>query len=559
MWDKSLKPAKRKDRATSARNKSVGQNDDTASDAVVPHSDAIGPDEQQASVASLDGQGDQVMPPPSARPRASSPPTNDNDASQAEARANSEAEAALQRAIQSSPAGFRKSKDSSVDVGSDLTPRPTRRLLFPSPRKNGEIKSLDFTRASSTTSTQYIVNDNDDEPERPRCERCKRLKRKCDRERPCERCIAAGLGHDECIPCKMPPKTYFDHPTVPIAPAAPIAPGLPEVPSVAVLPTVPVISGVPRPSAIDDEDVNKENCPPVAPIEEHDDLAYLFETPGPAKTTPKKDESLPDILKTPTPGSRRRVPLTPRRGVNDNENATTPSRNIFTPRTMRSAIVAPETPFTRQLNAMLSDAMHSSPSHHMDFSAFPVFGTPGRATGAQFSEFLNEDFLSSDMPASSSPAKASLLGLGFDLYEDPNTSTVGMWTDANMFGNDTIMLDVDNDTKGGSDMMDGTGATAMLKMSVGGITVDFASMIEEVVGNNEDIAETLEIQRSLSESIETQPCPEVTKTHSTAQVTEAQTGPEAPGQGLAQTPEAAEGNNYDDTTGLHGSTQLCNF
>ncbi|KAF1359680.1 hypothetical protein EJ07DRAFT_118783 [Lizonia empirigonia] len=484
VWDKSLKPAKRKDRATSARTKSVGQNDDTASDAVVPHSDDMGPDEQQASVASLDGQGDQEMPPPSARPRASSPPTNDNDASQAEAQATSEAEAALQRAIQSSPAGFRKSKNSSVDVGPDLTPRPTRRLLFPSPRKNGEIKSLDFARASSTTSTQYIVNDNDDEPERPRCERCKRLKRKCDRERPCERCIAAGLGHDECIPCKMPPKTYFDHPTVPIAPAAPTAP-----------------------------DVNKENCPPVAPIEEHDDLAYLFEAPGPAKTTPKKDEPLPDILKTPTPGSRRRVPLTPRRG----------------------------TPFTRQLNAMLSDAMHSSPSHHMDFSAFPVFGTPGRATGVQFSEFFNEDFLSSDMPASSSPAKASLLGLGFDLYEDPNTSTVGMWTDANMFGNDTIMLDVDNDTKGGSDMTDGTGATAMLKMSVGGITVDFASMIEEVVGNNDDIAETLETQRSLSESTETQPCPEVTKTHSTAQVTEAQTGPEAPGQGLAQTPEAAEG------------------
>jgi hypothetical protein len=296
---------------------------------------------------------------------------------------------------------------------------------------------------------------------------------------------------------------------------------------------------------MDEEEVDKENCPPPVSSEEHDDLAYLFETSGLAKTTPKKttptkDDPLPDILKTPTPGSRRRLPLTPRRGAEDASQTMTPSRSIFTPRTMRPATAAPETPFTQQLNAMLSDAMNSSPSQTIDFSAFPVFGTPGRASGAQFSDFLNDDFLSSDMPLSSSPAKAGTLGLGFDLYEDPNTSSVGMWNDASMFGNDTIMLDVENNVKGGSEMTDGTPATAMLKMTVGGITLDFASMIEEVVAaNNNENAGTTEAEEVCPEAIETQPCPEMTKTQPDTEVTETQTSPEATSQGLAQTPSEA--------------------
>ena len=541
VWDKSFKPAKRRNPGTSTRTKSVGQNDDITSDAVVPHSDALGPDEQQASIASLDGQVEKDMPPPpSSRPRASSPPANDNNSRQLQIHAN--AEAALQRAIQSSPAGLRKGKNSSMDVNSDLTPRPTRRLLFPSPRKNGEVKLLDSARADSTTPIHQVAHsvtdDKDEEPEKPRCERCKKLKRKCDRERPCERCYMSGLDYDDCIPCKIPKKTWFDHPVVPVAPAAPV---VSTAPTSATLPVVPDVSAVPSPVVIDEGDTDKENCPPPTLVEGHDDLAYLFGTPGPAKTTPKKDELISDLLKTPTPGSRRRAPLTPRRGADEVDNVLTPSQNIFTPRTMRPATVAPETPFTRQLNAMLSDAMNSSPSQAMDFSAFPVFGTPGRVNGTQFSDFLNDDFLSSDMPVSSSPAKTGMLGLGFDLYEDPNTSTVGMWTDPNMFADDNAMLDVDNDTKGGSDMTDGTGATAMLKMSIGGITVDFASMIEEVVGNSDEGAEATGEQQQLGlTAIETQPCPEMGKTQSSIEVVQTRASPEATSQGLAQTPEAPD-------------------
>lgn len=56
----------------------------------------------------------------------------------------SSAQAALQRAIQSSPPRFPGSKHSPIDIEVDaLSPQPTKRLLFPSPRKPGQIKSLD--------------------------------------------------------------------------------------------------------------------------------------------------------------------------------------------------------------------------------------------------------------------------------------------------------------------------------------------------------------------------------------------------------------------------------
>jgi hypothetical protein len=227
--------------------------------------------------------------------------------------------------------------------------------------------------------------------------------------------------------------------------------------------------------------VDKENCPP-PPVEADDDFSHLFEETTSPKTTPKKDQLFQDLLKTPTPGSRHRAPLTPKQG--DNASLfTTPSRNILTPRGTRGVTIAPETPFTRQLNALLSDCMHSSPSQILNFSGFPSFNTPGRNSAANFTDFINEDFLSSDMPISSSPPKVGALDLGFDLYEDPNTSSAGLWEDSNMFGNDAVMLDMDNGSKRGSiDAVNGSDNATLLKMNVGGITVDFAAMIDDVVG-----------------------------------------------------------------------------
>ena len=73
-----------------------------------------------------------------ARPRANSltaarPRSNDNA---------SQRSVALARAVQSSPVRFVGSQESPIEID-DLTPKPTRRLLFPSPRHDGEMKSLE--------------------------------------------------------------------------------------------------------------------------------------------------------------------------------------------------------------------------------------------------------------------------------------------------------------------------------------------------------------------------------------------------------------------------------
>ncbi len=63
------------------------------------------------------------------------------------------AAAALTRAIQSSPPRFPGSKLSPIELDADISPQPTRRLLFPSPRESGEIKSLNIAEAADYHST----------------------------------------------------------------------------------------------------------------------------------------------------------------------------------------------------------------------------------------------------------------------------------------------------------------------------------------------------------------------------------------------------------------------
>lgn len=52
------------------------------------------------------------------------------------------ASAALRKAIQSSPPRFPGSQFSPINLEDDISPQSTRRVLFPSPRKPGEIRSL---------------------------------------------------------------------------------------------------------------------------------------------------------------------------------------------------------------------------------------------------------------------------------------------------------------------------------------------------------------------------------------------------------------------------------
>jgi hypothetical protein len=460
LWDKSDRGTKRKRQATAARTKSVSRDDDIASDAAVPHSEPVMPEGAAGGATSFESNADGIMaPPPPALCRASSLQASNKSSSLDKAAADE----ALRRAIQSSPGGLRGSRHSPIDVDPDLTPRPIRRILFPSPNKEGE------TKASSSCNGQRTEASKDVPPQKPRCQRCKKLHRGCDRERPCGCCDGAGIGYDGCVPCEMPRTNWFETPVVQMA-------------------------------SVEEENPDKENCPPPSSQEE-DDLAHLFEDPTSPKTTPQKDMIFQDLLKTPTPGSRRRNPLTPRRGAENTDSLIspsrmTPSRNILTPRGTRAATMGPETPFTRQLNALLSDCNYSSPSQAIDFSAFPTFNTPGRV---QFGDFMNEDFMSSDMPMPSSPPKNGTQSLSFELYEDPTTSTTGLWS--GMFSSDALMGNLESGAHQLSmDMHDVPEHAALLKMNVNGITVDFAAMIEEVVANNNGEFDEDQLVKSEAES-----------------------------------------------------------
>lgn len=83
---------------------------------------------------------------PSRHPRANSEQPEKSRSDGLGQWSNAALDAALHRAIQSSPAArnFVGTEQSPIDLSADeLTPQPTRRLLFPSPRRAGQVKSLD--------------------------------------------------------------------------------------------------------------------------------------------------------------------------------------------------------------------------------------------------------------------------------------------------------------------------------------------------------------------------------------------------------------------------------
>ncbi|ORY09950.1 hypothetical protein BCR34DRAFT_567529 [Clohesyomyces aquaticus] len=410
VWVKSQqklggdKPKRKRNPPKGPRKRAKAQNEDLTSDAPVPQSEPVVPDFHGSASFTMDGTSDTQMKQP-IRPRASS--FQSKDANPGPQMDQAAANAALRRAIQSSPVAMRGHKDSPIEIENDLTPKPTRRLLFPSPRKTSGVKPLTDSPSISPTN-------------------------KADKHAKEARVTAA-------------------------------------------------------------DDYDKENCPPAAAIDDDDDddLAHLFEEPvspktTPIKTTPNKGTPLNDLLKTPTPGSRRRPALTPKRGPEATADLfglslTTPTRLLVTPnRGTRAATVAPLTPFTAQLNALLSDGLQGSPSHTFDFSAFPSFNTPGRSSvsGIQFCDFAPDDFLSSDMPIPSSPPG----GLGFSLYEDPATSTVGLWSGASIFeGSDAVAFEEHEFRGMDMETQDSHDGGADAGKHGHDIPVDFAAMIEGVV------------------------------------------------------------------------------
>ena len=216
------------------------------------------------------------------------------------------AAAALQKAIQSSPARLIGSQNSPIEV-QDLTPKPTRRLLFPSPsgsQASGPLHETDgnIQRAALTTSTKAAED---------------------------------GITLTE--------------------------------------------------------DQDKENQPP-----RRSSSPTLFKTPFKSPNRPLNANG--DILLS----AAKANPL----------SQTTPKRM---PSNQQNQVLTEMTPFTAQLNQMLSEANQSSPSQGFDFPTLPSLrNTPGRNNlQFDFSNFDSEDFLSTDLRMASSPP--ALWGI----YEDP--------------------------------------------------------------------------------------------------------------------------------------------
>jgi hypothetical protein len=258
------------------------------------------------------------------------------------------------RAIQSSPIRFRGSQETPIEL--DLTPKPTRRLLFPSPRQAGVPKNLENGESPLRKSTSPDANGQ---------------KRRV-------------------TPSKAAPGNTDNDVTIFGAVA-----------------------------------FEKEN---IAPLDETDELAYLFESPTEAlfrtpqrKSTTKK-APFGIIPKTPTMSTQKRSVLSPNvNAVNGAQGVvdgcmlspsssryflrSTPSRLERTPggRSGQHGTAQEMTPFTRHLADMLNDgaaiqeAAFTSPSRQFDFTDLPTFSTPGREMNwKDFDDMLSSEFVPVD-------------------------------------------------------------------------------------------------------------------------------------------------------------------
>jgi hypothetical protein len=273
---------------------------------------------------------------------------------------------ALQRAIQQSPARQMGSKESPIEVEDGQSPNSVRRVLFPSPRKTGEFKSLDNLEPKS--NNQNTQND--------------------------------GENSDTITPSKAPegPKKHSDH----------------EKTQTIIVESVEI------------EQPDKENCPP--PIESDDSLTSLFDF-DPTEQSPLNARSLSQLLKTPTKSKTpRREPLASIPNESDavsNSLLGTPSHQVAASSPMPGSNIRASGSSPFGLNQFLYNSAEFSPSRlNISPNWLKNMKTPDLVRNANSGgfEFDNDFFntLSSDMPLSSSPGLATGAAFHsmFDFYED---------------------------------------------------------------------------------------------------------------------------------------------
>ncbi|KAK4632569.1 hypothetical protein CLAFUR0_03263 [Fulvia fulva] len=373
LWFKKfrdMRPEDRWHRKVVRKSKKSKNNDDNATDGMEPPSEAfftdqVVPDDAVESGSADDAQADagaeqEARPAPARRPRAHSMELGrgGGDGKPGAARQA----AAMRREIQSSPVHF-GSQRSPIEL--DLTPaKPTRRLLFPSPRQSGEVRNLDTCLDSRPASR----SGEDDPVQKP----------------------DVKIVTTEETTLNVYKAFTYDKENM--------APLLEENDDLSHL-----FDG--SPSAVFKTPLPKT----------------------PSKSTPRSQKHFNDLLKTPTQSSRKRKPLTPSQNaannadmnLNANDFMTSPTSNRYFLRSTPSRLertpgsrsvsggsqtqLAEPSPFSRHLAAMLSDAngmgdaTFTSPSRQYDFSDLPTFNTPGREVDWKgLDEILSSEFANFD-------------------------------------------------------------------------------------------------------------------------------------------------------------------
>ncbi|KAJ8069101.1 hypothetical protein OCU04_002774 [Sclerotinia nivalis] len=256
------------------------------------------------------------------------------------------ASAALRRALQSSPA--RWTHNSHVEVGDEPEGDTTRRILFPSPRKDSSPKVLGEVTANVVQIAVDIHNAKD------------------------------------------------------------------------------VVNGT----------MNKENCSTPFDLEEEAELMRLIEEQFARPTTPVQKTPVANPFKTPTRVTPSHRPIT-RSVTRSSRSVKSPSHLLAPPktpsktpgssrRTPRGNAIF-ESPFTAQLNQLMSDNPINSPSQHLDFNHLPDL--PNFENGSYNLQQYDEDFFSTDVPMPSSPPR---------IFPGFNNTSAGGPLDWDNFGFDSV-------------------------------------------------------------------------------------------------------------------------
>lgn len=163
LWfakNRRMRPSDRWHRKPNPRKLKRKDDDGLYTDGMDPQSEAFFTDQVAPDDDAMDdGRSTDdapVEPPPMRalapkRPRANSMQPQPRRASENARPTNVRRDASFMRATQSSPVRFQGSQTSPIEL-EDTPAKPTRRLLFPSPRRDGQPKSLDGDRTSARKS-----------------------------------------------------------------------------------------------------------------------------------------------------------------------------------------------------------------------------------------------------------------------------------------------------------------------------------------------------------------------------------------------------------------------